>query len=244
MGSTRVEEFFEMMPRRYFVSHTPRQIARHARVVLSLRPEAGHASAVRMMRGGFSEYILCTRDVTRLYADVAGCLTAVDINILGSNVYTTRTGLALEVYRVTTPAGEESDRDVRWADLEALLQRVLRGEVDIEERLRSRGRPYGRATAPVPRPSRVQIRNDVSDFYTVIDVTANDRPGLLFDLTRTLAGHDLEIFISKASTVLDQVADTFYVKGPGAKKVVDPEKVARIEDELRQVVGGEVAGAP
>lgn len=244
VGAVRVQEFFDMMPRRYFVSHAPRQIARHARVVLSLAPEDSHASAVRTMRGGFSEYILCTRDVARLYADVSGSLTAVGINILGSNVYTTRTGLALEVYRVSTPAGEEPERDAKWAALDALLQRVLRGEVDIEELLRSRGRPYGRVAAPSPRPPRVQIRNDVSDFYTVIDLTANDRPGLLYDLTRTLASHDLEIFLSKASTVLDQVADTFYVKGSDGKKVLDEARLARIESHLREVVEGEVARAP
>jgi len=72
----------------------------------------------------------------------------------------------------------------------------------------------------------------VSDFYTVVDVTANDRPGLLYDLTHTLASQDLEIFISKATTVLDQVADTFYVKGPGGKKVTEAQAVSRLEDAL------------
>ncbi|MCP5056125.1 MAG: [protein-PII] uridylyltransferase [bacterium] len=239
VAEARVHEFFEMMPRRYFISHTPRQIARHARVVLSLGPERAQASAVRTMRGGFSEYILCTRDARRLYSDVAGSLTAVGINILGSNVYTTRTGLALEIYRVSTPDGGEAEQQVTWDRLEEVVADVLQGRALVDTLIAQRGRPVGRPQSPSRAPAHVQIRNDVSDFYTVVDVTADDRPGLLYDLTRTLAGHDLEIFISKATTVLDQVADTFYIKGPAAKKITNPDDLVELEDELTLAARGE-----
>jgi len=109
VADARIEEFFDVMPQRYFVSHTPRQIARHALVVFGLKPDDRFATAVRTMRGGFSEFIVCTQDAPRLYATVAGALTAGNVNILGSHVYTTRSGLALEVYRVTTPAGGPGD---------------------------------------------------------------------------------------------------------------------------------------
>ncbi|MCP3983167.1 MAG: [protein-PII] uridylyltransferase [bacterium] len=234
VAEARVDEFFEMMPRRYFVSHTPRQIARHARVVLSLGPEGNQASAMRKMRGGFSEYILCTRDVQRLYADVTGSLTAVGINILGSNVYTTRTGLALEIYRVSTPDGGPDEQQARWEELDRVVTEVLKGETSVDGLIASRGRPVGRTRSPVRTPASVHIRNDVSDFYTVIDVTADDHPGLLYDLTRTLAAYGLEIFISKATTVLDQVADTFYVKSPEAKKITEADVLVRLEEDLRQ----------
>ncbi|MBS1106501.1 MAG: bifunctional uridylyltransferase/uridylyl-removing protein, partial [Deltaproteobacteria bacterium] len=59
--------------------------------------------------------------------------------------------------------------------------------------------------------------------------------GLLYDLTRTLAEHDLEIYISKATTVLDQIADTFYVKDTreaGFQKLSDPERIAALQRAL------------
>ena len=52
----------------------------------------------------------------------------------------------------------------------------------------------------------------------MVDVTADDRLGLLYDLTRTISEHGLEIYVSKATTVLDQVADTFYVKDARTQK--------------------------
>ena len=78
----------------------------------------------------------------------------------------------------------------------------------------------------------VSIRNDVSDFYTVIDITADDRLGLLYDLAHTIAAHDLEIYVSKATTVLDQVADTFYVKDTEQHKLVDEDRIAALERDL------------
>jgi [protein-PII] uridylyltransferase len=188
-------------------------------------------TAVREMRGGFSELILVARDVHGLYATVAGSLAAAGINILGSNVYTTKRGLALEVYRLTTPPGGEEERRLAWDTLHRILEQVLSGERPIEELLRRRRPPL--APRPASRePPTVEISNEESDFYTVVDVTADDRLGLLHDLVRTIADHGLEIYVSKATTILDQVADTFYVKDANRRKVADAERIERLRRDL------------
>lgn len=238
VAAARVDAFFDMMPRRYFVSHTPPQIARHALALLAFDPERQRVSkTVRDMRAGFSELIVCARDQHGLYSDVAGCITACGVNILGSHVYTTKNGLALEVYRVGTPDGDEELRAQRWARFEASLARVLAGETRVAE-LIARQQPRRGARRIVSHtPPSVAVRNDVSDFYTVIDVNADDRLGLLYDLTRTITAHALEIYVSKATTVLDQAADTFYVKTSDQKRLLDPDAVERLQRDLRAVVG-------
>lgn len=229
-------EFLGEMPRRYFIAHTPRQIARHMEVAFRLGPRRPVETAHREMRGGFSELIVCSRDQHGLYGRVAGSITAAGMNILGSNAYTTRGGIALEVYRLTTPSGSDEDREQRWLQLVETLEGVMSGKLDLEEVLARRRTPVGVRRIPSRSPPSVSIRNDVSDFYTVVDLTSDDRLGLLYDLTRTLAAHELEIFISKATTVLDQVADTFYVKGPGLKRLTDPVALAALETALLEVL--------
>lgn len=238
----RIDSYFDGMPRRYFIAHTPPQIARHAAVVLSYEPERLLATAVREMRGGFSEFILCTRDVHGLYSTVAGSLTAANINILDSHVYTTKGGLALELYRVSTPPGGPDEGALAWQHHEEILRKVLSGERELESFLRGRRRPL-RSGAPASRePARVLVTNEESDFYTVVDVTANDRLGLLYALVSAITAEDLEIYVSKASTILDQVADTFYLKDRERRKITDPAALESLRKTLLAVAEGTVGG--
>ena len=86
----------------------------------------------------------------------------------------------------------------------------------------------GTALAPSRAPASVSISNEQSDFYTIVDVVTNDRLGLLHDLTRTIAEHGYEIYISKSATILDQVTDAFYLKDRNSKKLQDPEAMERL----------------
>jgi len=233
VAASKIESYFEAMPRRYFTAHSPREIARHALVVLGLGGERSFSTAVRDLGSGSTEFILCTRDVHGLFANVAGTLTAHDLNIVSAHVYSMRTGLAVEIYRVSTPRGGEEERRETWQAFESSLRRVLAEEVVVSELLgrRKRARPLGGALAPGRLPAKVEASNDESDFYTIVDITANDRLGLLHDLTRAISDQGHEIYISKVGTVLDQVADSFYVKDPAGEKL-DPAQVERLRVAL------------
>jgi [protein-PII] uridylyltransferase len=233
-----VEDWFDSLPRRYFTAHSPSQIVRHARVALSYDPASLLATAVRSFRGDFTEFILCTADVHGLFSNVAGVISAHHINILGAHVYTTKKGVALEVYRLTTPPGGEDEHAIVWEELRRSLVSVLRGEQRVDEILRRRGRPLRAMPQPWRKPESVTVTNEESDFYTIVDVAANDRLGLLHDLTRVIAEHDLEIYISKASSVLDQVADTFYLKDREGRKIHEPERLAALQRDLLEAARG------
>ena len=116
------------------------------------------------------------------------------------------------------------------------IEKVLSREVEVDEVIQGHRRPLGPTRLPSQSAPIVGINNQTSDFYTVVDVTTDDRLGLLYDLARVLAKHDCEIFVSKATTVLDQVADTFYVKGPDGRKLTDPEALASLRADLLEVV--------
>jgi [protein-PII] uridylyltransferase len=231
VADSKIEAFFDEMPRRYFTAHSPRQIARHAMVVLGLGAGRLSNTAVRELRAGSSEFIVCTKDVHGLFANVAGTLTAHGFDIQGAHVYSMRSGLALEIYRVSTPAGGDEERREAWRGFEDSLRRVLVGELDVGALLARRRLPLGAPRPPARHPASVDVSNDESDFYTIVDVTANDRLGLLHALTRTIAEHGHEIFISKVGTVLDQVADSFYVRNAEGRKL-DDSQCERLREAL------------
>ncbi|MHA7838260.1 MAG: bifunctional uridylyltransferase/uridylyl-removing protein GlnD [bacterium] len=242
VGAGKIEALFQEFPRRYFVSHTPRQIARHAQVVLRFGSGQQAATGHQSMKGGFTEFIVCTRDVHGLYSRVSGVLTACGMNILGSHVYTTKGGLALEVYRTHTPRGGPQERDMAWRQVERMLESVLAGEIEVGELVKRRRRPVGVTRPPSRKPPRVLISNTESEFYTLVDVVADDRIGLLYDVTRAIGEQGFEIYISKAATIKDQVTDAFYLKDAKGGKIKDPQRLERLREALLEAARGELDG--
>jgi len=242
VGESKIEALFQEFPRRYFVSHTPRQIARHAQVVLRFGSGQQAATGHLAMRGGFTEFIVCTKDVHGLYSRVSGVLTACGMNILGSHVYTTHGGLALEIYRTNTPRGGPEERDMAWRQVEQMLESVLAGELAVGEAVRRRRRPVGVTRPPSHKPPRVLISNTESEFYTLVDVVADDRIGLLYDVTRAIGDQGFEIYISKAATIKDQVADAFYLKDAEGRKIKDGQRLERLREALLEAARGDLHG--
>ena len=242
VGESKINSLFAELPRRYFLSHTPRQIARHSQLILRFGDGTHLVTAHRAMNGGFTEFIVCTRDQQGLYGQVAGVLTACGVNILGSHVYTTRGGLALEIYRTPTPRGGPDERGLLWEEVEERLESVLTGASSVGDLVRRRRRPVGLTRPPSRQGARVFISNTESEFYTLVDVIADDRLGLLYDVTRTIGEQGYEIYISKVATIKDQVKDTFYLKDIRGKKIKDNVEIERLRDALLEAAADGLEG--
>ena len=86
------------------------------------------------------------------------------------------------------------------------------------------------------------VSNTESEFYTVVDVIADDRLGLLYDVTRTIGEHGYEIYICKAATIKDQVTDTFYLKDATGKKIKNEKELSRLRENLLEAVSDGAEG--
>ena len=73
-------------------------------------------------------------------------------------------------------------------------------------------------------PTRVRIDNSTSDRYTIIDVFASDRTGLLYTIARTIFELGLSVSLAKIGTYLDQVVDVFYVTDQAGRKIDDESR--------------------
>ena len=82
-------------------------------------------------------------------------------------------------------------------------------------------------------PVTVGIDNDASDFFTVVEVGAPDRIGLLFDITRTLSELQLDVHLAKVATYTGRVIDAFYVRDQVGRKLEDDERVVALDVTLR-----------
>ncbi|MBQ0912132.1 [protein-PII] uridylyltransferase [Streptomyces sp. RM99] len=122
------------------------------------------------------------------------------------------------------------------ARLRADLVRALDGTLDIAARLAERDVAYPRRRGVAPPPPRVTVAPAASRLATVIEVRAQDAPGLLFRLGRALEAAGVRVRSAHASTLGSNAVDAFYVTGPEGARLPGEEAgdVARaLEEALR-----------
>jgi [protein-PII] uridylyltransferase len=237
----RIKEELKQLPTRYVLSHSALEISEHFRVIFN-RGEGPLAMQVfQEPETGCSRLVVSTLDQPGLFSSIAGVLTANGINILSAQIYTLKNGVALDILRVNSNRGKIVDNEDKWRRVGKTLGGVVEGRVQVHDlvRQRKRGLPYPAAQRP-RFSARVEIDNEISEHYTVIDLFADDRIGLLYDITRTLSKLNLAIGVSKISTKVDQVADTFYVQDVFGDKITQADKLDELRRKLFHVLDGAV----
>ncbi|MFI7412374.1 [protein-PII] uridylyltransferase [Streptomyces sp. NPDC049627] len=120
--------------------------------------------------------------------------------------------------------------------LRADLVRALDGSLDIAGRLAERDAAYPRRRGVVAPPPRVSVHPAASRLATVIEVRAQDAPGLLFRIGRALEDASVRVRSAHVSTLGANAVDAFYVTGPEGAPLPGEEaaSVARkLEETLR-----------
>ncbi|MFE1950631.1 [protein-PII] uridylyltransferase [Streptomyces sp. NPDC059524] len=100
------------------------------------------------------------------------------------------------------------------ARLRADLVRALDGSLDIVSRLAERDAAQPRRRGVVPPPPRVTVAPAASRLATVIEVRAQDAPGLLHRIGRAFEAAGVRVRSAHASTLGANAVDAFYVTGP------------------------------
>ena len=83
---------------------------------------------------------------------------------------------------------------------------------------------------------RVIIDNTASHVFSVIEVSARDRRGLLYDVTREIAELGLSIATARVATYGESAVDVFYVKDVFGLKITHDGKLDRIRSELMMAI--------
>jgi len=229
-----LEAFLRDMPERYFLGTPEESVLHHLQLVRALNDEPFISEVKHYPEREFSEFVVITPDRAGLFSMLTGILLAHGMNILAASINTSAQGMALDVFRVSHgDHAELAQRPERWERLQVTLARVLAGEVDVERLVAESERPSIFSKRFVPRvPTEIDIDNDVSDHFTVLDVYTQDRVGVLFSITNALFHLGLSIHIAKITTNVDQVLDVFYVTDAEGRKLTDPAVLDRVRDEL------------
>ena len=183
---------------------------------------------------GVTEITVGAHDHPRLLSVIAGACAAARANIVDAQIFTTTDGLALDTIAVTREFEHDEDEARRAGRIAETIEKALRGEIKLPEVVAHRAAPKGRLKAFALEPE-VNINNEWSNRYTVVEVTGIDRPGLLYELTATLSKLNLNIASAHVATFGEREVEVFYVTDLLGAKIGSPTRQAAIKRALTQL---------
>jgi [protein-PII] uridylyltransferase len=152
------------------------------------------------------------------------------LNILEAQIHTWGNGVALDTFYVEDPI-EEVER--RLHHFKRDVEEVLSGKITVKELFSKRRefRPNQQKIIPGV-VAEVKVNNRDSDFYTIIEITGEDRLGILYEITQALTDHGCNISFSRISTLGNRIVDVFYVQDEWGEKIEAKQKVDNLIQTL------------
>jgi [protein-PII] uridylyltransferase len=228
-----MEEFLEGFPVRYLRKHSAAEIEAHYQLEERSR-ERGVAVDIRK-ENGFYALTLVARDRPTLLSAIAGAMAGFGMNILRAEGFANRSGIILDTFVFEDPHRTLELNPTEVDRLRLTLERVTLGRLDVKELLRSRPAPSPPTKRARVAPT-VSFDSKVSEVATLIEVVAEDRPGLLYALTSAIASTGANIDVVLIDTRAHKAIDVFYVTAEG-KKLGAAQQAELNEKLLKACVG-------
>jgi [protein-PII] uridylyltransferase len=229
-----VSEYEEHLPPQYLSSHGWEKIAHHIEMARRLEKELLLVEWT-IEENSRAEVTLCTKDRYGLFSKMAGSMFLNRLNILEAQIHTWANGVVLDTFKV-----EDATREIerRLQQFKTDLTSVLDGTALLRNLLsmRQQSNPVHRKV--IPRvPVEVKVNNQDSHFFTIIEISGEDRLGILYEVTQALTDHGCDIHFARISTLGNRIVDVFYVQDEWGEKIKEKDRV----DRLKQTLLGRVA---
>ncbi|MEJ2059540.1 MAG: [protein-PII] uridylyltransferase [Gammaproteobacteria bacterium] len=218
----------------YFLRHSADEVAWHVQVRLQADPAELPVVEIRRKTGrGSTEILIFTRDDPRLFALVTAVLAQAGLDILDARIFTTDDGYTLDTFLALDEDGEPITethhiRHIRQALLEALHTPTA---LPVVQRMTPR------VLKQFSVPCRVSFSNPEWLRYTVMDLTAADRPGLLAKVGKVMAELGLRVHKARIATVSEVADDVFFITDGQGRKVTGDTPQEEIRARLVEALG-------
>jgi [protein-PII] uridylyltransferase len=156
-----------------------------------------------------------------LFASIAGALSSFGMNIVKAEAFSNRHGVIVDTFHFVDPLRTLELNPGEDDVLVRTVSRTIRGELDVETLLKRR-KVRVQPSHHMRVPLRVAVDDTASDNATLLEITAEDRPGLLYGIASAISAEGCNIEVVLIDTEAHRAIDVFYIT-KGSRKLTDSE---------------------
>ncbi len=231
--------FINSFPESYFRSFSEMDIEKHFQMVSGVKSEGFSCDFKVIPDYEISKITVCMKDFTGLFSVLTGAFSASKINILSALIFSSDEGYAIDSF--LAEGVEEvklSPEGRQWKDFNNLLKISIESREKflkiISSKLKKR-RSILDSIKPFKKPD-IRFDNDSSGDFSILEVYAEDRLGLLYDIASVLTSIGLRIHFAKISTVGNRAQDIFYLTDLKGKKIKNKSELNAVQSKTLNIL--------
>jgi [protein-PII] uridylyltransferase len=207
----RLMKFTEEMSERYLISNTIDEIKSDYSLVEIAKTES-LAVSIAERNDTAAEFTVVTYKLTRLFSRIVGVLSSRGLNIVRARLFTGSRGTVVRKIIVS------NWKKLYWNGMEKSIIEDLKKAIILDEPivLHPPQSPEVKGTAK-RFEFFLEIENETSDRYTLLEVMVPDKLGLLYDITIRLHVNNIDILSAVINTDDGTAHDVFYLQKNGDK---------------------------
>ena len=133
---------------------------------------------------------------------------------------------------MTNPRDAFREKEI-WDKVKEDMKKAIEDQLPLDNLIqKKRSSLMGTGKYLGPDIKKINIDNEITDFFTVLEITSEARLGMLYELAKTIFSQGLDIRFAKFNSDREKMSGVFYVRDSLGQKIEEKAKIEKIKEGI------------